>query len=689
MSTLKIQAVQKRGNAFVIIAMLCQVISTTAFCQDDSLQSISLPSITIKAFEQNKKLKDIPAAISYVNQQTLRAFSNTSVVQALNTSPGIRMEERSPGSYRINIRGSSLRSPFGVRNVKIYYNDLVFTDPGGQSYLNQLGYYNFNSVEIIKGANSSLYGAGNGGVMLIESMKANDSAGLFAEYTTGSFGLQNGYISATTKSENVVNKIGVQFLKSNGYRDHSNLRKTVLTWNTLIKSGKNNTISTSFLYGDQFYETPGALTFPDFSIDPKQSRPATAVFPSAIDANAAIYQKMFLTGASYHQQFTANFFNKTSVYGMFTQLRNPNINNYDYSSEPHAGGRTVFSFIKKGELNIQLDGGAEIQKGFTTVKIYKNNAGNADTLRSSDDINNRQYLLFTQATLDIGSLTISAGSSFNNFIVNFQRFSPATNGLQKTEFKNQWSPRFALMKKFEKFNLYSSIARGFSPPTTSELLPTGGLINAGLLPENGITTELGIKSTLLNNKIYIDINGFFYSLKNAIVQRRDAGGGNYFINAGKTKQRGLEALLNCQDLFVSHLIKSSRFWLAYTFNDFHYKDFMQLAENFAGNKLPSVPQHTISSGFSASVKNFTTSINYLFNSKVPLNDANNQYAKSYHLLGAKATYRVDRKQTVQLFAGADNLLDQTYSLGNDINGFGGRYYNTAPKRNYYLGINFT
>jgi iron complex outermembrane receptor protein len=41
---------------------------------------------------------------------------------------------------------------------------------------------------------------------------------------------------------------------------------------------------------------------------------------------------------------------------------------------------------------------------------------------------------------------------------------------------------------------------------------------------------------------------------------------------------------------------------------------------------------------------------------------------------------------LKLFIGGDNLLNEKYSLGNDINGFGGRYYNAAPGRNYYAGI---
>jgi len=41
---------------------------------------------------------------------------------------------------------------------------------------------------------------------------------------------------------------------------------------------------------------------------------------------------------------------------------------------------------------------------------------------------------------------------------------------------------------------------------------------------------------------------------------------------------------------------------------------------------------------------------------------------------------------MELFIAADNLLDEKYSLGNDINGFGGRYYNAAMPFNFAGGI---
>ena len=107
----------------------------------DSSDTKPLNEVVVKAYEQNRKLVDVGAPVNIVSKASLNRFSNLSILPALNMNPGVRMEERSPGSYRLNIRGSSLRSPFGVRDVKIYYNEIPLTDPGGNTYLNELGFY--------------------------------------------------------------------------------------------------------------------------------------------------------------------------------------------------------------------------------------------------------------------------------------------------------------------------------------------------------------------------------------------------------------------------------------------------------------------------------------------------------------------------------------------------------------------
>jgi Outer membrane receptor proteins, mostly Fe transport len=552
-----------------------------------------------------------------------------------------------------------------------------------------LGYYNFNSIEIIKGANNSLYGAGTGGVMLIESMNENEKSGIFSEYATGSYDLQNMYGSLSIVSEKAINKIGFQHQTNDGYREHSKLKRDVFNWSGSFHLGEKQLLRTSFLYGDLFYETPGALTKAEFDVNPKAARPSIGGFPGAVATNASVHQKMFLAGASYTESITTNLQNKTTLYGMFTELTNPTISNYGKSSEPHTGGRTVFKYshpINNAMLN--FDVGAEMQQGFTSVAIHKNVGGNADSLRTYDEINNLQAFVFAQASLDIKSWTIVTGASFNKLRVKFERFAPGSLGKQNRTFNNEIAPRLAVMKKFGNINLYTSVAKGFSPPTTAELLPTGGAINLGLNPEEGTNYDIGLKATFFKY-LYVDINAFTFSLSNTIVQRRTAGGGDFFVNAGSTKQHGVESYLSYSLFNASNKFQKSLFWLSHTWYDFHYKEFKQLTNDFSGNQLPSVAPHTVSSGIDIEMNTgLLATLSYYYSDKIALNDANSEYAKAYHLLGAKVGYEkwIKNKLRFKLFVGAENLLDQTYSLGNDINGFGGRYYNAAPGRNYYAAI---
>src|SRR5690606_1223466 len=81
--------------------------------QDKADSAEVLTTVHVKAFHYDRNYLRTPAALAVVGNADLQRFDNTSLVPVINTFPGITMEERSLGSYRINIRGSSLRSPFG------------------------------------------------------------------------------------------------------------------------------------------------------------------------------------------------------------------------------------------------------------------------------------------------------------------------------------------------------------------------------------------------------------------------------------------------------------------------------------------------------------------------------------------------------------------------------------------------
>lgn len=673
------------------------LLSTLSFGQEadqDTMSARKLENVVVKGYEQNRRLNETAGAVGVIGRQQMEKYGTVSVLPAINSIPGVRMEERSPGSYRLNIRGSSLRSPFGVRNVKIYLNGIPFSDPGGNTYLNQLSFYNFSSVEILRGPGSSLYGAGMGGVMLINSFPNTINNQLSVNYSAGSYNAHNINVAASGGNEVFQNAVSYTHQTSDGYREQSAMRRDIVTWDSRITVSKKQTLSTHVLFGDLFYQTPGGLTKTQFLENPKAARPAAGVFPGATQNNASISQKMFWLGGDQQYDFNDNFKNTTSVYGAFTKVENPAIRNYEKRLEPNFGGRTTFSYngnIKNAKLNVVA--GAEFQKGYSSIKVYKNRNGNVDSLQMDDEVNNYQAIFFSQAELNLPKGWIAtAGVSLNLSSVRFDRLSAVPSFIYKTRFQNEFSPRFSLLKKLnENISFYALISKGFSPPTVAELLPSTSVINTDLQAEKGIDYEAGFRSYLIKNRLFIDINAFTFGLQNSISQRRDSSGADYFINAGKTRQNGVEASLNFLiSRNINQVITNSNFRASYSFQNFRYRQFKQLNADYSNNKIPGVAPHTITAGINIDTKpGIYVNANYFYSSKIPLNDANAEYANAYHLLGFKAGFKRTFNQIIAgFFISGDNLLDQTYSLGNDINAAANRFYNAAPGINFLAGISF-
>ncbi|MEO6950074.1 MAG: TonB-dependent receptor plug domain-containing protein [Ginsengibacter sp.] len=669
-------------------------ISLSAKAQQTGQDSIiTLESVIIKSYENNHRLIDVPAAISIVSAADLKRYDNISIIEAMNSKPGVRMEERSPGSYRLSIRGSSIRAPFGIRNVKVYYNGIPFTDPGGNTYLNQLGFSNYNSIEIIKGPAGSIYGAGTGGVLLIKNN--NDLSGERASvsYNTGSYMLQNMNLHAQFGKEGLTNTINYQHQESDGYRDHTALRRDVFTWDATLKSNDKTILQSHFLYGDMYYQTPGALTKAEFDLNPRSARPKAGKFPSASEARAAFYAKTVLAGFSLEQKISEQWKNTTSLYGAYSQNRNPNFRNYSRTSEPHFGGRTNFQFIKNVAAGLfTINTGIEFQQSLNTLRIYNNNKGNPENLQTDDEIYNSQGFIFIQGNLSLSSgWDFTLGASLNEFNLHFNRLSSTPVQVESRRFNNQIAPRLAVLKKLNKsVSVYGNIARGFSPPATAEVLPSTNIFNTDLQAESGLNEEFGVKAYFLKNKLYVDVNAFFYQLKNAIVQKRDASGGDYFDNAGSANQNGLESYFSYQIINQPlRFVNYSKVFISHTWNHFRYKEYIQSGKDYSGNAMPGVAAQTISSGLDISTKpGIYANISYFYGGRIALNDLNDSYATPYNLLGIKIGYNIHlkKKSQLQIFAGGQNILNENYSLGNDINAAGGRYYNAAPGINFYGGL---
>jgi iron complex outermembrane receptor protein len=681
----------------IVLASLISATCQFSFAQQSQDSAKLLEPVSVTAFEQRVPIQRSPIAVGVLAPSNADYANKTSLLSGFNTLAGVRMEERSPASYRINIRGSSLRSPFGVRNVKVYWNDIPVTDPGGNTYFNQFGFNNFSTIEIYKGPVSSMYGAGTGGLILMNSFPptVNNTPALSAEYMGGSFNLQNVFASASFGENNNRTLVTYAHNSSDGYRDHSAMRRDNASFVSTNQLSSKDQLTAAVLFTDLYYQTPGGLNKAEYTKNPQAARPAAGGLPSADQAKAAIFQKNILVGLHQLYTFNEHFKNSTSVYGAFAQVKNPTFRNYERRNEPHFGARTSFTYNQDfNDVKLQLVAGGELQQAYFNTQVSKNKNGNQDTLQTDDDIRFDSYSIFFQADASISSKWfLTAGISLNESDVSITRLNQYPVTPQKRTYGGEWSPRVALLRKLNNdLTLYASVSKGFSPPTTAELLPSTGNISTFLNAEEGINYEMGLKGFVLKGKLYVELDGFYFKLNNALVVRKDSSNADYYVNAGDIKQKGVEATTTYNQFFASSVFHHLTLNAAYTFSDFKYGSFQKNNVSYNGNRVPGVPQHALSFQADIQSKNgFYLRASCYIASLIYLDDANDASAEPYQLVGTRIGYLLTHhsKAKINFYMGVDNLLDQTYSLGNDINAAAGRYYNAAPKRNYYFGIGFS
>lgn len=691
-----------------LLIVCCLLYTFTASAQqpnglqkkDSSQLKQHLETIVIEAYGLHKKLLDQPSSISYISPLVFGQFGHENFSEALNSVPGLRMETRSPQSFRLNIRGSSFQSPFGVRNVSIYFDGIPITDPGGDTYLNQLVPGDIHSAEIIKGPASSLYGAGTGGaVLLFDPIFAENpdyTNTIQAGILSGSYGLFQAFGSAQWGDSTQLSRISGTHNQSDGYRDHTAFNQNSFLYSSMIKHSSKNSTGIVVHYNDLYYQTPGGLNRNEYETNPKQSRPKAGPYPSAVSSHASIFQKNMWIGLTQSFRLSSHLSNQSTGYLMYTDLKNPTFRNYEFRKEPFFGVRSQLTW----NLPIQLStlvatGGIEAKQGYFDVKDFGNSNGAPDTLQTDSRINNFSSSLFVQLALTtINGWNIISGLSANNASIKDASLYPFPFTESSRQFKTSISPRFAVSKTWnEQTSLYADISNGFSSPTVSELLPSTNRWNNTLEAEYGTDYEIGIRSSIWRRQVYLDVAAFNLNLNQTISQQRDSSGADYYVNAGGTSQHGLEAsIIVTPDPHNSSWVSLQNLWISQTLSHFTYKNYAPNGMNYSGNKIPGIPNYALTAAANAIiVHKFFVHVDWKYASKIVLNDANTVYSSAYSVADLRLGYvHTSASASTWKIAGSiNNVFDSSYSLGNDINAAAGRYYNAAPGRAYVIEFDVT
>jgi len=689
-------------SKFFLLSTIITILYTPSIVWSQTTDSISteqeINPIHINAYFSQQPILELTSAAQTINPRLIEAQQTTTLLPAINTVAGVRMEERSPGSYRLAMRGSLIRSAFGIRNAKIYIDDFPLTDAGGNTYLNLLDPAAIDAIHIIKGPDGSLYGANSGGVIHIApngfDVRKNSSSVLLSG---GSFGLFQEQLSIQQKvNDNYSFSFDQSFTRSDGYRDNTALNKKTLQTAHRWKYTPKNEIRFFALYSDLGYRTPGGLTQAQMDENPRMSRPAAGPNPSAKEQQAGIYNKTFYGGIAHHAQLSDRLSHVISVFGSNTDFENPFITNYEYRAENNLGLRTYFSYKNEDMQHFQwqMQLGLEGQKGWNKIDNYDNDEGLSTAPQAKDDLDNIQSSFFYRAMAKLyRRWTIEGSLGLNQSKIKYrQRFPEVENPTGQIDFGSIWMPRIATSYLVtDGLAFRGSISKGYSPPTIAEVRSSDNIINTELTAETGTNYEIGARLETKSRRFIADLSFYRYHMENGIVRQLRANGAEYYVNAGEIKQKGIEASIWTYILTPRHkrIIQSLSLHSAASYNYYRFGDYQVDNNDFSRNKATAVPDwvwtNTVLISFP---KQLGLNLSHNFTSAMPLNDANTVFSEKFHLVQAKATWtwRLKKRQQLQFFAGVDNLLDERYSLGNDINAFGDRFFNPAPTRNYYGGM---
>ncbi len=595
------------------------------------------------------------------------------------------------GSRRLNIRGTTVRSPFAVRNIKMYLDEFPLTNPDGSSPLELLDAEDISSIVVIKGPAGSAYGSINGGTLLFSPRGVSaQKLQLRSSLQLGSFGYIKASQVASVSSKNAKVRLSRIDQSSEGYRDQESNHKEQTTLSIDLKASNRLLY---FIWATDYkgsWDLPGAINAEDAAEDPSQAR----VY--AIENNTRVERNRQYAGVR-QRWTTRHLTNNTAFYFTKTKKVNPYgtspfFNGYKNEAGEGFGGRTRFTGNIKKWSNSSLSGivGAEFQIDDNQLNEFELLDGLPEEVKFSNSTNSAQSTAFSGLRYqNKTNLVVEAGigwteTIYTNTGINYSLTGDSANLRARLPYR-ALLPRLGISKKlFGETYAYINLNKGTSAPSVFEVVnPYNGRFSPNLLAENAQNVEIGIKGYSSTYHLQGELTVYSMTLSNPILENAESEGPLYFNLNELRLQRGIEAWLQRnfplnKDGFMQELVVQANA----TFNDYKY----------ASDSL-KVPGTPFATGQIQLILEMTHGLSVVFADRwsdgMYLNSAGTVTSAAYHLAQAEIRYTqkfASEKLQLEMQFGARNLWNSSYSSFFSIDGVFGRYYNPAPPRSFFGGL---
>jgi Outer membrane receptor proteins, mostly Fe transport len=664
--------------------------------------AVELPGVVVTARVESAPAFDLPASLDVVDLQADSARARTDVSDVLAGIPGLLARDRQNRAQdtQLSIRGFGARSTFGVRGVRLYADGIPATMPDGQGQVSHFALAAGDRIEVMRGPFSALYGNSSGGVVQLWSADGTPAPSLDLRATAGRYGHLAGSARLRGTAGGNGYNVSAQVLDSDGYREHSETRRTSLNARVhreLEGGGRIELVGNHFDAPDA--QDPLGLTRAQMDADPRQ---ATAV-AHTYDTRKSVRQDQL--GLHWRQPLGGGWNLRASGWaGQREVVQYLAVPAAAQANPLHSGGVIDLDGAYGGvdarvawqdaEGRLEVTAGASVERQRQDRLGYENflpgdggpRLGVRGALRRNELNTTRSLDQYLQAWWKLAPRwALQAGARHSQ--VRFEaddRYITATNPDDSGSVRySAFTPVAGVVfSPAEDLRIYLSAGRGFETPTFNELSyrADGGPGPAfDLRPARSDTLELGLKWRA-DGGAALEAALFRVDTDDELAVASNSGGRSSFRNVGGARREGAE---------ISARLPLSAAWslqVAATWLDAHFTDgFGQVA---AGAAIPGVARRQGWARLQWRGQAWEAALEGLALGGVPVNDAGTESAPGHGLLHLETarTWAAGGDTRLRAFARVDNLLDRQYAGSVIVNESNGRYYEPGPGRGVLLGL---
>ena len=638
----------------IVSVLACSFVSTSLFAQKNIAQKKNvelLNEVVVTATKFNLKKENTGKVIHVITQKQLQQNAGKTVIEILNTIAGIDVKGVNANASEprsINIRGG--RS----RQVLVLIDGVPVTD---QSAINQefdlrlLAVNQIESIEILKGSSSTLYGSGAATAVINVILKKASKDRVFGSFET-SFGTNN-----STKSSNSGLADKNQNINLNGTLGNFNFLASFSITGVDGMSSAKSTTNTVF-ENDSFY-SKNALLKLGYKINDKVNITSFLNYDTfEYDFDAAAFSDSEVNMGDQEQFRVGIRPNYTYNKGELYMLASINSVKRNFNSF-NAFSNTLDSYQYNGEsINLDLVNKYEFSNQFQLITgvNYQEHSNNTITPFATieKDIANFNTLDPYASVVYISDygLSVNIGGRLN------------MHNVYGNQFVYDGNLAYSLLNSKEtSVKLLTSYSTAFIAPSLYQLYD-GYSGNIDLNPETNETFEAGFDASY---KDWIQFDVVYFNRKevDAIIYNNTT----YSYGNSSSDASGLE--LNFRVAATSFLSLNSSYTYIDSNNLEDFNDYIPANKFVTGIDITP---------FENAFLNFTyrnvgeRTIFDRYGSFGTLGD--DVILEEYQVLDFMANYKV-LEDTVTFFIAATNLLNEDY---DDIFGYETR------GRNYKVGV---